>query len=116
MFAGLLVSGCTEGQRIEPGNDAHDLLIARVGDKDITVADLLEKPRIYQMIHDDLIMQEIILQEASKRGVSPDQEAVQVQINQMIEDDPELQKTLEEIIKRKRAEFHARQAHRQLVG
>ena len=38
------------------------------------------------------------------------------EVNQMIQDDPKLQKILEEIIKRKRTEFHARQARRQLVG
>jgi len=81
VIAGL---ACVEGKRMEPDSEYHDAVIVKVGEAEITLADLLAKPQVYPILNDGLIAREVARQEAAKRGITPDMEFIQEQINVMI--------------------------------
>ncbi len=87
----LLVSGLILGSAcVEPvrpyvlGAECDNFVLARVGEVDITLLDLLEKPQTFSLIQEGLITNEIIRQEAARRGVDVDMDFIQEQIDNMI--------------------------------
>jgi len=66
----------TAGGTAQAG-DCDGMVIAKVGDVDLTLADLFQMPTIYMAIDDGMIMQEVLRQEAARRGISLTQEEIQ---------------------------------------
>jgi hypothetical protein len=89
-FAGALLiaaSGCWRGVMYDSpwvtynGINLDEVIIARVGETDMTLADLLEVPQLYGFIDEKLIKPEIVRQDAEHRNVDIDMEVVQKNIN-----------------------------------
>ncbi len=66
----------TAGGTAQAG-ECDGMVIAKVGDVDLTLADLLQMPTIYMAVDDGMIMQELLRQEAARRGISLTQEEIQ---------------------------------------
>ncbi len=77
--------GCMESKPIETPSDVGSMAIARVGDVELTMEDLISKPQLYSVIDDGLIMQEIIRQEAARRGIVIEQETIQGKVDEFYE-------------------------------
>jgi hypothetical protein len=89
-LAGLACTDKTPAQNANsgsgtPGNleDFDNVVIASVGDKNFTLTDLLKSPQIYMIIHDQMIVPEIIQQEALSRGLVVDQQSIDQQVDQI---------------------------------
>ncbi len=66
-------------------SEFNRIVLARVGDTEITIADLLLKPQVFQTIRTDLITQEIIRQDAARRGMSVSEDEIQAKVDEFME-------------------------------
>ncbi len=84
-------AGCREGRPIQAdaeglGVAPEEIVLARVGEQEITLADFLAKDLFHYILSEVLVTQEIIKQEAARRGiVIPPEE-----IEEMYNNHPEL--------------------------
>ncbi|MCX6646340.1 MAG: hypothetical protein NTY09_08285 [bacterium] len=92
ILAGIACKDTTPGQNADSGaattgslENYENIVIASVGDKNFTLADLLKSPQLYMIIHDQMIVPEIIQQEALSRGLTADPQKIDTQINQIYE-------------------------------
>ncbi len=85
MLTVLTGASCTENQPAGETGDCKDMVLARVGEGNITLGDLLENPSFYGLVSEQLITRELLEQEALKRGITVDMDEVQQQVDDMIE-------------------------------
>ncbi len=94
MVFGLLVvvvAGCVTTQPYEPGENLEeltkydDLIVARVGETNITLADVFQRPDVYVLIDESLIVGEVIMQEGAKRGIVIEQDEIEAKVAELIE-------------------------------
>ena len=83
--------GCSRGQAYseaeltEYGPEYDSVVIARIDDNEITLADLLSNPQIYMLLDQYIITPEITLIEAAELGVSVPQEEIEEQYNNFLD-------------------------------
>jgi len=74
---------CSTGKPADAETD-FSYVIASVNGTEFTIEDLIASPRVYPIIQDGIIVHELALQEAAKRGIEIDLDAIKEQITQMI--------------------------------
>jgi len=80
------------------GVKLDEVIIVRVGETDLTLADLLEVPQLYGFIDEKLIRPEIVRQEAERRNIVIDMEAVQKSIEDSMKMGGGYEKFIESVI------------------
>jgi len=75
---------CSTGKPADAETD-FSYVIASVNGTEFTIEDLISSPRIYPIIKDSMIVHELALQEAAKRGIEIDLDVIKEEIKKMID-------------------------------
>lgn len=90
LFTGIACTDTPPNQQADsnPLGDIENfdnIILARVGDGEVTLTDLLMTPGVYVILHDQLIVAELVEQEAGNRGVVANQDDIELSLSMWYE-------------------------------